>query len=305
MFSLAPRCQGECGSQKHALTPVASAKERWAAISQPWSQVGVLASAAGTAATISAGREATAWLAWASRRDTRDSLDDLSTRVARQLRPSDPTTRSPSRWPGTARPSAPAGRAGPVPRAQGLLDLELLAQRALPLRVERPVDGLVAHAHPLLAREVLPHPARDLLGRPAPREPGDHVGPDARVVDLAGLGPQGGRLGGALRRAGVAGAVVPAVPADLPGHRRAVEADDGGDARDCLTDRARVAGTSSRTRCRHRERRALRAARNPGGGPRGVRAHRCGSRRRGHPQARGLVWRCRPPTLRQNFASAP
>lgn len=110
MFSLAPRCQGECGSQKHALTPVASAKERWAAISQPWSQVGVLARAAGTAATISAGREATAWLARASRRDTRDSLEDLSTRVARQLRPSDPTTRSPSRWPGTARPSAPAGR---------------------------------------------------------------------------------------------------------------------------------------------------------------------------------------------------
>ena len=110
VFSLAPRCQGECGSQKHALTPVASAKERWAAISQPWSQVGVLASAAGTAATISAGREATAWLARASRRDTRDSLEDLSTRVARQLRPSDPTTRSPSRWPGTARPSAPAGR---------------------------------------------------------------------------------------------------------------------------------------------------------------------------------------------------
>ena len=87
MFSLAPRCQGECGSQKHALTPVASAKERWAAISQLWSQVGVLASAAGTAATISAGREATVWLAWASRRDTRDSLEDLSTRVARQPRP--------------------------------------------------------------------------------------------------------------------------------------------------------------------------------------------------------------------------
>lgn len=39
MFSLVPRCQGLCGSQKYTLTSVAIVKSLWLAISGPRSQV--------------------------------------------------------------------------------------------------------------------------------------------------------------------------------------------------------------------------------------------------------------------------
>jgi hypothetical protein len=39
VFSLVPRCQGECGSQKYTSNPVAAAVCSCSAISRPWSQV--------------------------------------------------------------------------------------------------------------------------------------------------------------------------------------------------------------------------------------------------------------------------
>ena len=42
VFSLRPRCQGECGSQKYTSKPVAAAVCSCIVISRPWSQVRVL-----------------------------------------------------------------------------------------------------------------------------------------------------------------------------------------------------------------------------------------------------------------------
>src|SRR3954469_16552945 len=50
----------------------------------------------------------------------------------------------------------------PGPQAGG----QLAPQRAAPLHVQRLVDGLVADAHRLIARKVVPQPAGNLLGAP-------------------------------------------------------------------------------------------------------------------------------------------
>ena len=66
--------------------------------------------ASGTDAAISTSRSTTVRVSWHSRRLATRNLVFLSTSVTRQLAMSEPTTRSPSQCPGTARSSASAGR---------------------------------------------------------------------------------------------------------------------------------------------------------------------------------------------------
>ena len=108
-----------------------------------------------------------------------------STRVPMAELPN-PTMRSPSQWPGTARSSASAGRwliriSGAMPdlprprlRARGTRERppgaqaggQLAAQRPAALHVQRLVDGFVADAHGLILGEVKPQAAGDLFRAP-------------------------------------------------------------------------------------------------------------------------------------------
>ena len=60
VFSLEPRCQGECGSQKNTGMPSARVMPACSAISEPWSQVSDRRSGAGSCSRAATSESATA-----------------------------------------------------------------------------------------------------------------------------------------------------------------------------------------------------------------------------------------------------
>jgi len=73
VFSLVPRCHGECGSQKYTLIPVAAVISRWPAISLPWSHVSERRSSAGSSPMTCRTPSRVAWAVWRMGRCTRST----------------------------------------------------------------------------------------------------------------------------------------------------------------------------------------------------------------------------------------
>src|SRR6201989_451626 len=111
VFSLLPRCQGACGSQKKISQSASTAICACARISQPWSQASDRRSASGSPAITGVSASATA----AASRPA-GSGTSIVNRVARStsvppaVSPAAPPSRPPPQCPGTARSAASAGR---------------------------------------------------------------------------------------------------------------------------------------------------------------------------------------------------
>jgi hypothetical protein len=118
--------------------PVAMVNSRCSAISLPWSQVTERASSVGNVlirlviARRTSSAVPSASLSSMTKRVFR------STRVPMQLLFLDPTMRSPSQWPGTARSSTSGGRSE-MSTISGIRLLRRTALRALGLRIARPL----------------------------------------------------------------------------------------------------------------------------------------------------------------------
>lgn len=152
--------------------------------------------------------------------------------------------RSPSQCPGTARSSASAGRSlmstmpGICPRRSATprdrlrppgpqAARELAAQVAAALHVQALVDGLVAHPHRLVVRELQAQPASDLARRPPLLEPRLDALEERPRCELGRFGGDGLGHAPLVRLHGpVAGA---AVRRHLAAYRRGRPADPGRD----------------------------------------------------------------------------
>lgn len=111
MFSLLPRCHGECGSAKVIATPVAALTSAWSAISVPRSQVNDVRSATGNAASAAVSAVLVTLAVCAAGRCTSRVKPVLrSTSVAIADRLARPVIRSPSQCPIVWQSSASTGR---------------------------------------------------------------------------------------------------------------------------------------------------------------------------------------------------
>jgi hypothetical protein len=139
VFSLVPRCHGECGSQKYTSIPVETEKSACRAISFPWSQVTDLRMNSGRVSIFIASSFATrSALRSYGIRTNMVNLVVRSTRVAICDAFALPMIKSPSQNPGTARSAASAGRSltFTMPRIFPLLHdtRDLLTRLARPCR---------------------------------------------------------------------------------------------------------------------------------------------------------------------------
>nr|KEP23651.1 hypothetical protein DA06_06330 [Georgenia sp. SUBG003] len=245
VFSLEPRCQGLCGSQKYTGRSVAKVISAWRAISRPWSQVSERRSCSGRVRMALTIASLTATAPCPSGR-----CSSITNRVVRSTRVpiaeplAVPVIRSPSQCPGTARSAASAGRseistmsgdltalgggpppAGPAGRPAGAqAGVQLLAQRTAPLDEDGLVDRLVADAHGPIVGEVRAQAPGDLLRAPAQAQLGLDVGAQPGVAgELGRLGAPGPLVGlglGQVRPVGMGvpgGPVTGQLPADRAG----------------------------------------------------------------------------------------
>ena len=112
-----PLCQGQYGSQKNTLTSVATVNLACWVSSDPRSQVSDRRKATGSSRTAFISASTTTSVRFSRNLTRTTNRDCRSTSVAMKV-PREPSTRSPSQCPGTARSSASAGlsRMGTAPR---------------------------------------------------------------------------------------------------------------------------------------------------------------------------------------------
>ena len=185
VFSLLPRCQGECGSAKYTLRPVRRSIRAWWNSSLPWSQVSVaeLPPASGGTGDECVPDGLRGMTVGSGTRTVNRSL--RSTRVAMAERCPEPTIRSPSQCPTCGGTQRLEGGCGSTHR--GALLQRAVSPRPRPRRrryvrpvrrlsgdstpktaVDRFVDGLGTHASGF--RGCATQPPADLRRRPAPGE---------------------------------------------------------------------------------------------------------------------------------------